>query len=46
MTRVVFLLFMWLLLAAPMAVLVGSAIHRADESRRPGTSDGLADTPW
>jgi hypothetical protein len=44
MTRVVFLLFVWLLLAAPLAVLVGSAIHRADE-RRPGSSEGLADAP-
>ncbi|WP_167761778.1 hypothetical protein [Blastococcus sp. CT_GayMR19] len=45
MTRVVFLLFVWLLLAAPLAVLVGSAIHRAEESRRPGSSEGLAEAP-
>ena len=44
MIRVVVLLLMWLLMAAPMAVLVGSAIFRAEESRRPGASEGLADS--
>ena len=44
MIRVVVLLLMWLLVAAPLAVLVGSAIFRADESRRPGASEGLADS--